>query len=82
MSAVDIDEAVVYEGDAGTELTPDTGSDLSTATELLLTVKRPDGAAALQWVGVQYETTKIRYVTSVGVTPARTTIPCRSSMSR
>jgi hypothetical protein len=50
-----------YVGDIGTEVIVDTCSNISSATTANLKVEKPDGTL-VTWVGVVYQTTKIRYV--------------------
>lgn len=62
--ACDVD-GKYYVGDVGTEIIVDTCSDISTATLARLIVEKPDGTIE-NWDGAVFETTKIRYVVSVG----------------
>lgn len=57
-----------YVGDVGTEVTVETGEDLSSATVTVLKVKKPDDAisAEVTWSGTVYDTTKIRYIIANG----------------
>jgi hypothetical protein len=50
-----------YVGDIGTEIIVDTCSDISAATSVILKIEKPDGTK-VEWTGVVYQTTKIRYV--------------------
>lgn len=54
-----------YVGDCGTAIIVDTGTDISTATETKLSIKKPDGSSVL-WVGIVYNTNYVKYITTEG----------------
>lgn len=54
-----------YVGDIGTAIIVDTGTDISTAIETKLSVKKSDGSS-VWWVGSIYNTNYIKYLTVEG----------------
>lgn len=58
-------EGKYYVGDIGTEIIVDTCSDISAATEMKLSVEKPDGEV-VEWSGTLYDTTNIKYVVQDG----------------
>lgn len=55
----------VYKGDTGTQIIIGMGTDLTTATGLLLTVKKPSGTV-VSWTPTKYDTDKLKYVVQAG----------------
>jgi hypothetical protein len=49
---------MLYNGQSLLSITLDTGIDLSTATELFILYRKPDGTKG-QWTATQFETTKV-----------------------
>ncbi len=55
----------IYVGDIGTEILVDCAADISTASNPVIEVKKPDGTV-VQWPATLQGTTTLRYVTQAG----------------
>lgn len=54
-----------YQGDIGLDIIVDVCQDITTATKASLIVEKPDGEL-VEWIGVVYEITNIRYTVVEG----------------
>lgn len=55
-----------YVGDIGTEILVDVKSNISTATELVLRVRKPVSGTLVNWTGTLEGLTKIKYIVADG----------------
>lgn len=55
----------IFKGDIGTAIILDTGEDLTSASAFKIQCRKPSGTS-VDWTGIQYQTTMIKYTTVAG----------------